>query len=190
LDAIVYRLNMNLKPQREKVMGMAGVLDSARYRYFVAREVGVSIENVEAMVLGGHGDDMLPIRSACRIGGMPVEKFITPEKLDAIEARTRQAGGEVVKLLGSGSAFVSPAWAALEMAEAIIFDKKKILPVCTLLNGEYGVNGLFIGVPVILGAKGIEKIIVMDLTDKEKEAFAKSVASVKKSSDEVQTWTK
>jgi malate dehydrogenase len=119
-----------------------------------------------------------------------VEKFIAAEKLDAIEARTRQAGGEVVKLLGSGSAFVSPSWAALEMAEAIIFDKKKILPVCTLLKGEYGVDGLFIGVPVVLGAKGIEKIIVMDLTDKEKAAFAKSVASVKKSSEEVLSLTK
>lgn len=190
LDAIVYRLSMNLKPSRERLMGMAGVLDSARYRYFVANEAGVSVENVEAMVLGGHGDDMLPIRSACRIAGMPVEKFISAEKLDAIEARTRQAGGEVVKLLGSGSAFVSPSWAALEMAEAIIFDKKKVLPVCTLLKGEYGVDGLFIGVPVVLGAKGVEKIIVMDLTDKEKEAFAKSVASVKKSSDEVLTLSK
>jgi len=185
LDAIVYRLNMNLKPSRERLMGMAGVLDSSRYRYFVAKEAGISLENVEAIVLGGHGDDMLPIRSACRIAGMPVEKFVTAEKLDAIEARTRQAGGEVVKLLGSGSAFVSPAWAALEMAEAIIYDKKKIMPVCTQLKGEYGVDGLFIGVPVVLGAKGIEKIIVMDLTEKEKEAFAKSIASVKKSSDEV-----
>jgi len=190
LDAIVYRLFTNLKPSRERLMGMAGVLDSARYRYFVAKEAGVSVENVEAIVLGGHGDDMLPIRSACRIAGMPVEKFITGEKLDAIEARTRQAGGEVVKLLGSGSAFVSPAWAALEMAEAIIYDKKKIMPVCTLLKGEYGVDGLFIGVPVILGAKGIEKIVGMDLTAKEKEAFAKSVASVKKSSDEVLSMTK
>lgn len=190
LDAIVYRLNMNLKPSRERLMGMAGVLDSSRYRYFVAKEANVSVENVEAVVLGGHGDDMLPIRSACRIAGMPVDKFISNEKLDAIEARTRQAGGEVVKLLGSGSAFVSPAWAALEMAEAIIFDKKKIMPVCTLLKGEYGVDGLFIGVPVVLGAKGIEKIITMDLTDKEKEAFAKSIASVKKSSDEVLTVSK
>jgi malate dehydrogenase len=190
LDSIVYRLSLNLKSPREKLMGMAGVLDSSRYRYFVAKEAGVSVENVEAMVLGGHGDDMLPIRSACRIAGMPAEKFIAPEKLDAIETRTRQAGGEVVKLLGSGSAFVSPAWAALEMAEAIIYDKKKIVPVCTQLKGEYGVNGLFIGVPVVLGAKGIEKIIVMDLTDKEKEAFAKSVASVKKSSDEVLAMTK
>ncbi|MGD9897553.1 MAG: malate dehydrogenase [Calditrichaceae bacterium] len=190
LDAIVYRLNMNLKPDRKRMIGMAGVLDSARYRYFIAEEAGVSVENVEAIVLGGHGDDMLPIRSACRIAGMPVEKFVSSEKLDAIEARTRKAGGEVVKLLGSGSAFVSPAWSALEMAEAIIFDKKKIMAVSALLNGEYGVKGLFIGVPAILGANGVEKIIEMDLTAKEKEAFAKSVESVQKTANEVVSMTK
>jgi len=166
-------------------VGMAGVLDSARYRYFVAEAAGVSVENVEALVLGGHGDNMLPIRSACRIAGMPVEKFVSPEKLEAIEQRTRKAGGEVVKLLGTGSAFVSPAWSALEMAEAIIFDKKKIIAASALLRGEYGVEGLFVGVPVILGASGVEKIIEMDLTEKEKTAFEKSVASVRKTADEV-----
>lgn len=185
LDAIVYRLYMNLDTPRERLIGMAGVLDSTRYRYFVAKAAGVSVENVEAMVLGGHGDNMLPIRSACRIAGLPVEKFITEEKLDQIEARTRKAGGEVVKLLGTGSAFVSPAWSALEMAEAIIFDKKKIMPASTLLQGEYGVNGLFIGVPVILGAGGMEKIIEVDLTESEKKAFEKSVASVRKTKEEV-----
>ncbi|MFQ5604470.1 MAG: malate dehydrogenase [bacterium] len=189
LDAIVYRLNMNLKPARERLIGMAGVLDSARYRYFIAQEAGVSVENVEAMVLGGHGDDMLPIRSACRIAGMPVEKFVSSEKLDAIEARTRKAGGEVVKLLGVGSAFVSPAWSALEMAEAIIFDKKKILPASALLQGEYGVNGLFVGVPVVLGARGMERIIEMELTENEKNAFAKSVESVQKTAEEVMALT-
>jgi len=117
LDAIVYTLHKELQPSKNKLMGMAGQLDSGRYRYFVAQEAGVSVENVEAMVLGGHGDTMVPIRSACRIAGIPVEKFIAPDKLAAIEARTRKAGGEVVGLLGSGSAFVSPAWAALEMAE-------------------------------------------------------------------------
>ncbi len=190
LDAIVYRLHMNLDTPREKLIGMAGVLDSSRYRYFVAQEAGVCVENVEAIVLGGHGDDMLPIRSACRIAGMPVEKFVTAEKLDAIEARTRKAGGEVVKLLGSGSAFVSPAWSALEMAEAIIFDKKKIIPVSTLLQGEYGVEGLFIGVPALLGKNGVEKIIEMEFTDSEKENFKKSVASVQKTRDEVLELTK
>lgn len=190
LDAIVFRLNMNMKPPRERLIGMAGVLDSARYRYFVAEAAGVSVENVEAMVLGGHGDDMIPIRSACRIAGMPVGKFVPAEKLDAIEARTRKAGGEVVKLLGTGSAFVSPAWSALEMAEAIIFDKKKIMPASTLLRGEYGVDGLFVGVPVILGAKGVEKIISMELTENEKSAFKKSVESVRKTADEVIAMTK
>ncbi len=185
LDAIVYRLHMNLQKGRAKLMGMAGVLDSARYRYFIAQEAGVSVENIDAMVLGGHGDSMIPIRSACRIAGMPVEKFVSPEKLDEIEARTRKAGGEVVKLLGSGSAFVSPAQSALEMAEAIIFDKKKIIPVSAYLEGEYGVNGLYIGVPAVLGKNGVEKIIEMDLTDAEKEAFKNSAAAVQKTTDEV-----
>ena len=190
LDAIVYRLYMNLQPSRARLIGMAGVLDSARYCYFIAEEAGVSVENVEAMVLGGHGDNMLPIRSACRIAGMPVEKFVSPEKLDEIEARTRKAGGEVVKLLGSGSAFVSPAWSALEMAEAIIYDKKKIMPVSAYLEGEYGVDGLFIGVPAVLDAGGMSKVIEMDLTDSEKEDFKKSVASVQKTKDEVLAMTK
>lgn len=185
LDAIVYRLQMNLKRDRATIMGMAGVLDSARYRMFIAQEAGVSVASVAAMVLGGHGDDMLPIRSACRIAGMPVEQFVSPEKLDAIEDRTRKAGGEVVKLLGSGSAFVSPAWSALEMAEAIIYDSRKIMPVSALLQGEYGVDGLFVGVPVILGKNGVERIIEMDLSTAEKAMFAKSVASVRKTADEV-----
>jgi len=190
LDAIVYRLFMNLGSPREHLMGMAGVLDSARYRYFIAEEAGVSVENVEAMVLGGHGDTMIPVRSACRVAGMPVEKFVSPEKLEAIENRTRNAGGEVVKLLGVGSAFVSPAWSALEMVEAIIFDKKKILAVSALLKGEYGVNGLFVGIPAVLGKNGVEKIIEMDLSAEEKAAFATSVAAVKKTADEVIAMTK
>jgi len=185
LDAIVYRLYQKLKPAKGKIMGMAGALDSARYRYFVASEVQVSVENVSAVVLGGHGDDMVPIRRACRISGLPVEKFLTAEKLEQIENRTRQAGGEVVKLLGSGSAFVSPAWGALEMVEAIVYDKKKIVPCCVLLEGEYGVKGLFIGVPVVLGKDGVERIIEIDLNTAEKESFRKSVESVRKTADEV-----
>ncbi len=190
LDAIVYRLYMNLGTPREHLMGMAGVLDSARYRYFIAEEAGVSVENVEAMVLGGHGDTMIPIRSACRVAGMPVEKFIAADKLEAIENRTRNAGGEVVKLLGVGSAFVSPAWSALQMVEAIIFDKKKILAVSALLKGEYGVDGLFVGVPAVIGKNGVEKIIEMDLTAAEKAAFAVSIDAVKKTADEVIAMTK
>jgi len=148
-------------------------------------EANVSVENVTALVLGGHGDSMLPIRSACRIAGMPVEQFVSAEKLNAIEDRTRQAGGEVVKLLGTGSAFVSPAWGALDMVESIALDKRKIIASCVLLTGEYGVNGLFIGVPVILGKNGVEKVIEMDFTSSEKEAFKNSVAAVQKTVDEV-----
>jgi malate dehydrogenase len=190
LDAIVYQLYRNLQPDRSRLVGMAGVLDSSRYRYFIAQAAGVSVENVEAVVLGGHGDTMIPVRSACRIAGMPVEKFVSAEDLEAIENRTRKAGGEVVKLLGIGSAFVSPAWGALEMAEAIIFDKKKIMAGSALLKGEYGVDGLFVGVPVIFGANGVEKIIEMDLTSEEKSAFEHSVSAVQKTVDEVITMTK
>jgi malate dehydrogenase len=128
---------------------------------------------------------MVPIRSACRIAGLPVELFLDEETLSALETRTRKAGGEVVGLLGSGSAFVSPAWAALEMAEAIIYDKKKIIPACAYLEGEFGINGLFVGVPVLFGAGGCEKIIEFPLTDKEKENLQVSVNAVQKTVDEV-----
>ena len=184
LDAIVFTLDNRLSPPKNKLMGMAGVLDSGRYCYFVSEAAKVSVENVGAMVLGGHGDDMVPVRSSCQIAGIPVEKFLSADTLKAIETRTRKAGGEVVGLLGFGSAFVSPAWAALEMAEAIIFDKRKILPVCARLEGEYGVKGLFVGVPCILGRNGIEKIIELDLTAEEKAAFEKSIAGVRKTCDE------
>jgi len=185
LDAIVYRLYKRLSPDKTRIMGMAGVLDSIRYRYFVAEAAGVSVDNVEALVLGGHGDDMVPVRSCCRIAGMPVEKFLSDDALAGIEKRTRGAGGEVVKLLGVGSAFASPAWAALEMTEAIVYDRKKILPCCVLLEGEYGVKGLFVGVPCVLGAAGIEKIIEVDLSDGEKAGFEKSVDSVRRTCTEV-----
>jgi malate dehydrogenase len=144
----------------------------------------VSVDNVEALVLGGHGDDMVPVRSCCRVAGVPVDKFVDEATLGAIEARTRKAGGEIVGLIGV-SAFWSPAIAAIEMVEAIVYDKKKIIASCVLLEGEYGVNGLFVGVPVVLGAKGIERIIEVDLTAAEKAAFEKSVAAVKKTADEV-----
>jgi len=190
LDAIVYCLYKLLKPPKNKLMGMAGQLDSGRYRYFVAQEAGISVENVEALVLGGHGDDMVPVRSCCRIGGMPVDKFVSNEKLDAIEARTRKAGGEVVNLLGSGSAFVSPAWAALAMAEAIIYDKNKIIATCALLEGEYGINGIFFGVPAVLNKTGIVKVVEADLNAAEKEALAKSAGGVRKTCDEVEAMLK
>ena len=185
LDAIVYTLDQRLNPPKNKLMGMAGVLDSGRYCYFVAEAANVSVENVSAMVLGGHGDTMVPVRSSCLVGGIPVTKFLDEETLLAIETRTRKAGGEVVGLLGFGSAFASPAWSALEMAEAIIFDKRKIIPVCAKLEGEYGVDGAFVGVPAIIGKNGVEQIIELDLTDDEKEAFAKSIAAVRKTCGEV-----
>jgi len=190
LDAIVYTLDRRLKPPKNKLMGMAGVLDAGRYRYFVAEAAKVSVDNVNAIVLGGHGDDMVPVRSSCQIAGIPVEKFLDGETLKKIEERTRKAGGEVVGLLGFGSAFVSPAWAALEMAEAIIFDRRKIMPVCAKLDGEYGVKGLFVGVPCILGKNGIEKVIELDLTAEEKAAFEKSTAGVRKTCDEAEAMLK
>jgi len=180
LDAIVYTLDKALSPVKNKLMGMAGQLDSGRYCYFVAEAANVSVENVNAMVLGGHGDTMVPVRSSCLVAGIPVTKFLSEDTLQAIEARTRKAGGEVVGLLGFGSAFVSPAWAALEMAEAIIYDKRKIIPVCAKLEGEYGVDGLFVGVPAIVGKNGVEQIIELDLTDGEKEALGVSVNAVSK----------
>jgi malate dehydrogenase len=190
LDAIVYTLYKKMKINKNRLMGMAGVLDSARYRLFVAQAAGVSVENVEALVLGGHGDDMVPIRSCCRIAGMPVEKFLSDKVLTEIEVRTRKAGAEVVNLLGVGSAFVSPAWSALEMAEAIIYDKKKILASCVLLEGEYGVKGLFVGVPCVLGKNGIEKIIECELSEKEKAMLATSCKVVSDTCAEVDSMLK
>ena len=189
LDAIVYRLHQKLRTPRNRLFGMAGVLDSARYRYFVAEAAGVSVENVEAMVLGGHGDSMVPVRSTARIAGLPVEQFVSKAKLAKIEARTRKAGGEIVSLMGVGSAFVSPAWSALEMLEAVIYDKKKIMVVSALCEGEYGVQGNFIGVPVILGRDGVEKIVKVKLTPEERKAFKASVKAVQKTCAEVDALT-
>ena len=185
LDAIVYTLYKKLNPPKNKLVGMAGVLDSSRYRWFVAQAAGVSVDNVEALVLGGHGDTMVPIRSCCRVAGMPVEEFVSEKELEAIETRTRKAGGEVVGLLGTGSAFVSPALSALEMAEAIIFDKKRVTAACALLEGEYGVDGLFVGVPLVLGGGGVEKILETKLTAGEKAGLDASVDAVRKTCAEV-----
>ena len=180
LDAIVYTLNKVLTPPKNKLFGMAGVLDCTRYRYFVAEAANVSVENVSALVLGGHGDTMVPIRSSCSIEGIPVTKFLDEKTLAAIETRTRKAGGEVVGLLGVGSAFASTAWAVLDMAEAIIYDKRKVLAASAYLDGEFGINGLFVGVPVILGKNGIEKVVEIDLTAEEKAALEKSANAVRK----------
>jgi malate dehydrogenase len=164
---------------KHRVLGMAGVLDSARMSTFVAMELGVSVENVHSFVLGGHGDDMVPLARYSTVAGIPLPELISKEKLEAIITRTRKGGAEIVNLLKTGSAYYAPSAAAVEMAEAILKDKKKILPCAVYLEGEYGIKGLFVGVPVKLGAKGVEQIIEIKLTPDEKAALDKSAASVR-----------
>jgi malate dehydrogenase len=163
---------------RERVIGMAGVLDSARLRAFIAMELDVSVENVDAMVLGGHGDTMVPLPRYSTVSGIPITELMSKEQIDRIVERTRFGGGEIVQYLKTGSAFYAPASAAVEMAEAILKDKKKILPCAVLLKGEYGIQELFVGVPVKLGKNGVEEIIQINLSEEEKAALAKSAASV------------
>ncbi len=179
LDAMVTLMKRVTGFSKQRVVGQAGVLDSSRYRSFVAMELAVSVESVSAMVLGGHGDDMVPVRSYCQVGGVPVEKLISADRLEAIEKRTRNAGGEVVALLKTGSAYYSPASAAIQMAEAYLFDKKQILPCAALLEGEYGVHGVYAGVPIRIGAGGVELVVEIELTEKEKKEFGASVDHVK-----------
>ena len=152
---------------RERVVGMAGILDTARYRTFIAQELEVSVRDVFALVLGGHGDNMVPLPSMATVNGVSITELLSQDRVDAIVQRTRQGGGEIVELLGSGSAFYAPAAAIVEMVDAIILDQKRILPCATYLQGEYGINDLFVGVPIKLGAGGIEEIIQLDLTDDE-----------------------
>ena len=164
---------------KHRVIGMAGVLDSARMSTFVAQELNVSVENVHSFVLGGHGDDMVPLARYSTVAGIPITELIVKEKLEAIIKRTRQGGAEIVNLLKTGSAYYAPSAAAVEMVEAILKDKKKILPCAVYLEGEFGIHGLFVGVPVKLGAKGVEQIIEVNLTPDEKAALDKSAASVR-----------
>ena len=163
---------------KQRVLGMAGVLDSARMSAFVAMECGVSVENVHSFVLGGHGDDMVPLPRYSTVAGVPLPDLLPKEKIDAIVQRTRKGGGEIVNLLKTGSAYYAPSAAVVEMVEAILKDKKKILPCAAYLDGEYGIKGLFVGVPVKLGARGIEKIIEIKLTPEEHAALQKSAATV------------
>jgi len=164
---------------RERVIGMAGVLDSARLRAFIAEELKVSVENVTAFVLGGHGDTMVPLARYSTVAGIPITELIEKSRLDALVQRTRDGGAEIVKYLKTGSAYYAPSAATTEMVEAILKDKKKILPCAAYLQGEYGINGLFVGVPVKLSAKGIEQIIEIKLTPEEQVALNKSAAAVK-----------
>jgi malate dehydrogenase len=164
---------------RNRVLGMAGVLDSARFRTFIAQELNVSVENVNAFVLGGHGDTMVPLVRYSTVAGIPITELIEPAKLAAMVERTRNGGAEIVKYLKTGSAYYAPSASAVEMVEAILKDKKKILPCAAYLEGEYGIKGLFIGVPVKLGANGLEKIMEIKLTEDEQAALNKSAESVK-----------
>ncbi len=179
LDAMVYQMLKVTGFKPEKVIGMAGVLDSSRFRAFVAMEAGVSPQDVVAMVLGGHGDDMVPILSSCSVAGVPLTKFLSQDKIDAIVSRTRKAGGEIVNLLKTGSAFYSPGISAIEMAESYLLDQKRVLPCAALLNGEYGEKDIYVGVPCVIGANGVEKVIELDLTADERAALDKSMEGVK-----------
>ena len=168
---------------RERVIGMAGVLDSGRYRHFIAAELNVSVDNVNSFVLGGHGDTMVPLIRYSTVAGIPVSELLSKERIDAIVQRTRDGGAEIVKLLKSGSAYYAPAAAAVEMAEAILKDKKKILPCAAFLEGEFGINGYYIGVPCKLGANGLEQIMEIRLTEEEDAALKKSAEAVKELCD-------
>jgi malate dehydrogenase len=179
LDAMAQTAYKQAGLPRERVIGMAGVLDSARFRTFIAAELHVSVENVTAFVLGGHGDTMVPLARYSTVAGIPVTELIAPERLAELVQRTRDGGAEIVKYLKTGSAYYAPSAAATEMVEAILKDKKKILPCAAYLEGEYGIHGLFVGVPCKLGAGGIEQIIEIKLTAEEQAALEKSADSVK-----------
>jgi malate dehydrogenase len=183
LDAMVWVMKQKSGLPANRVVGMAGILDSSRFRLFLAQEFGVSVEDVTAFVLGGHGDTMVPLTRYSTVAGIPVPDLVkmgwtTQTKIDAIVQRTRDGGGEIVKLLERGSAFYAPAASAVAMAESFLLDKKRVLPCAALLNGEYGVKDLYVGVPVVIGAGGIERIVQIDMNAEEKAAFDKSCAAV------------
>ncbi|MDZ4786930.1 MAG: malate dehydrogenase, partial [bacterium] len=179
LDAMAYLMQKVTGFSNSKVVGMAGVLDTARYQAHLAEEINVSNTSVSAFVLGGHGDTMVPVRSYTTCNGVPITNFINNDKLTAIENRVRNSGGEVVALLKTGSAFYSPAASAILMAESYLYDQKKMCAAAAYCDGQYGVKGLYLGVPVIIGAKGVEKIIEIELTPEEKKLLATSIEAVK-----------
>jgi len=178
LDAMVTQLKRVTGFPKHRIVGQAGVLDSARYRTFLAMELHVSVESVSATVLGGHGDDMVPVRSYTTIGGVPVEKLIAPKRLEEIETRTRNGGGEIVNLMKTSSYYAAGS-ATYKMVESYILDRKEVVPCAAYLEGEYGVRGLYAGVPVVIGGGGVERVIEIELTAAEKQAFDSSVAHVK-----------
>ncbi|MGG1615603.1 malate dehydrogenase [Paenibacillus sp. NRS-1781] len=179
VDAMTYTAYQTLGFPKNRVIGQSGVLDTARYCTFIAQELNVSVEDVRGFVLGGHGDDMVPLVRYSSVGGIPIETLISQERIEAIVERTRVGGGEIVNLLGNGSAYYAPAASLTQMTEAIVKDKKRIIPVIAYLEGEYGYQDLFLGVPTLLGGNGIEKVFELELTDEEKVALDQSAESVR-----------
>ncbi len=184
LDAMVYAFYKMTGFPKHQVLGMAGTLDTARWRAFIAMELGVSVVDVAGTVLGGHGPDMVPLPRLTTVGGVPLAEIATKDQIDKLVLRTREAGTEIVKLFGKGSAFFSPAWSTIVMAESYLKDKKRVLPACALCEGEYGVKGLFIGVPCLIGAKGLEKIYEIKLNEEESAQLRKTITSVSKTVEE------
>lgn len=178
LDAMVQNVYESSGFPRNRVFGMAGILDTARFRTFIAQELDVSVEDVQAYVLGGHGDDMVPLVRYTTVGGIPISELMAEEKIDQLVQRTRDGGGEIVALLKEGSAYYAPSAAITQMVEAVLLDKKRILPCCVYLEGEFGINGLCVGVPAKLGAGGMEQVVEIRLTDEERASLNKSAASV------------
>jgi len=181
LDTMTYLAFKRSGLPKQRVMGMAGILDTARFKAFIAMELNVSVEDIQALLLGGHGDEMVPLPRYTTISGIPLSQLLPKETIDRLVDRTRKGGGEIVNLLKTGSAFYAPSAAAIQMTEAILKDKKRILPCCVYLDGEYGLKDICFGVPVKLGANGVESIIELQLTDEEKKLVTKSAESVKKS---------
>lgn len=179
LDAMVTLAHQVSRFPKQRVVGMAGVLDTARYRAFIAQELGVSVEDVHAMVLGGHGDQMVPLPRHTNVAGIPLTELMPSDRIEAIVQRTRQGGAEIVQLLKTGSAFYAPSAAVCEMVDAILLDKKRVLPCAAYLEGEYGISGVFIGVPCVLGASGVEKVLEIALDEKESAELAASAEAVK-----------
>jgi malate dehydrogenase len=184
IDAMVYAFYKLTGFPKHQVIGMAGALDTARWRAFISMELGVSVADVAGTVLGGHGPDMVPLPRLTTVGGVPLAEVATKEQIDRLVTRTREAGTEIVKLFGKGSAYFSPAWSALTMAESYLHDKRRIIACAALCEGEYGIHGLFIGVPCLIGAKGLERIYEIKLTDEEKAMLEKTAASVRKTVQE------
>ena len=184
LDAMGYAFHKVSGFAKNKVVGMAGALDSARFRSFIAEETNLSSQDVACMVLGGHGDTMVPVSRLANVGGVPLNALLSEEKISAIEERTRFGGGEIVKLFGKGSAFYAPAQSAVEMVESFVRDKKRVIPCASLCEGEFDINGYFIGVPTVIGSNGVEKILTFELNEEEKNALENTLSEVKKTVEE------